>query len=245
MNIRNNGKTNSCSPLFTRNPWSRVTEDIKERSVRLMATRLTVLLVTLLGLIPAVCRAQDFSADVVYLPTRNLHVRSGGGEISEHHPSKLYVSKDKMRLETRGLVGTILLVNGEEQTAFALFPLKKEYQPLDGGLSEYFRVRDAENACPDWQRSAAQKIDCEKVGHEVIDGRQTVKYQNKGASDFATSVVWIDTGLDFVIKWEGASTGVELQNIQEALQPMDLFILPADYEIPKPRKGTNKGFSKR
>ncbi len=210
-----------------------------------MATRVTVLLVPLLGLIPAICRAQDFSADVEYLPTRHPDVRSGGAEMSDHHPSKLYISKDKMRLETRGLVGTILLVNGEEQIAFALFPSKKEYEPLVGGLSEYFRVRDAENACPDWQRSAAQKIDCEKIGHEVIDGRQTVKYQNRGASDFATSVVWIDTVLDFVIKWEGAGTGVELQNVQEAHQPMDLFTLPPEYKVPKPRKGTNKGFSKR
>jgi hypothetical protein len=210
-----------------------------------MATRLIVLLVPLLGLIPVVSRAQDFSAEVVYLPTRTLDVRSGGADISDHQPSKLYVSKDKVRLETRGLVGTILLVNGEEQTAFALFPSKKEYQPLVGSLSEYFRVRDAENACPDWQRSAAQKIDCEKVGHEAIDGRQTVKYQNRSASDFATFVIWIDTGLDFVIKWEGVNAGVELRNIQEAHQPMDLFTLPPDYEIQKPRKGTNKGFSKR
>jgi hypothetical protein len=136
------------------------------------------------------------------------------------------------------------LVNGEEQTAFALFPSKKEYQPLDGGLSEYFRVRDSENACPDWQRSAAQKIDCEKVGHEVVDGRRTVKYQNKTASDDTISAIWIDTGLRFVVKWEGASSGGELHNLREAQQATDLFTLPSDYAIPKPRKGTNKGFSK-
>jgi hypothetical protein len=150
-----------------------------------------------------------------------------------------------MRLETRGLVGTILLVNGEEQTAFALFPSKKEYEPVVGGLSEYFRVKDAENACSDWQSAAAQKIYCEKVGHEVMDGRQTVKYVNKGASDAAISAVWIDVAVKFVVKWEGAGTGVELRNILEAQQAADLFILPDDYEVPKPRKGSNKGFSNR
>ena len=49
----------------------------------------------------------------------------------------------------------------------------------------------------------------------------------------------------FVVKWEGTSTGVELRNIQEARQAADLFTLPSDYEVPKPRKGTNKGFSGR
>ena len=109
-----------------------------------MKLKVTSLAATfLLGLIPAVCPAQDFSADVVYLATSKPDAPSGGAETSDHHPSKLYVSRGKMRLETRGLRGTILLVNGAEQTAFALFPAQKEYQPVAGGLSEYFRVEDA------------------------------------------------------------------------------------------------------
>jgi hypothetical protein len=72
-----------------------------------------------------------------------------------------------------------------------------------------------------------------------------VKYQNKGAADIATSAVWIDLGLKFVVKWESAGSGVELRNIQEAQQAADLFTLPPDYEVPKPRKGTKKGFSNR
>ena len=199
----------------------------------------------LIGLVPAVCHAQDFSADVTYLPTGKPDATSGGADTSAHNPSKLYVSKDKIRLETRGLAGAILLVNEGEQTAFALFPATKEYQPLVGGLSEYFSVKDPQNACPDWQRAAIQKINCEKVGHQVVDGRQTVKYQNEGASDTATFAVWIDLGLKFVVKWESAGTSVELRNIQEAQQAASLFTLPSDYEFPKPRKGTNKGFSNR
>src|SRR5579859_2062544 len=180
---------------------------MKEGNMNLKASCFGAVL--LLGLVPAVCCAQDFSADVTYLVSGKQRVSTGGADNSAHNPSKLYVSKDKIRLETNGLIGTILLVNGVEQTAFALSPAKKEYQPLDGGLSEYFRVKDAENACSDWQMAAAQKIQCEEVGHEVIDGRQTVKYQNKGASDIATSSVWIDLGLKFVVKWEGAGASVE------------------------------------
>lgn len=198
----------------------------------------------LLGLVRIVCAAQDFSADVAYLPAGRSAV-AGGADTSAHNPSKLYVSKDKLRLETRGFAGTILLVNGEEQTAFALSPAKKEYEPLVGGLSEYFHVKDAENACPDWQSAAVQKIHCERIGHEVVNGRPTVKYQNKSVSEFAPSAVWIDLGLKFVVKWEDTDTSVELRNIQEAQQASDLFTVPPDYEAPKPRKGAKKGFSNR
>lgn len=193
--------------------------------------------------VTAAFAAQDFSADVMYRSPDG--VTANTGVASGHAPSRLYVSDHKMRLETRGLIGTILLVNGEENTTYALFPAKKEYEPVAAGLSEYFRVKDAENACPEWQNAAAQKINCEKVGHEDIDRRQTVKYSNKGASDAAISAVWIDVEMKFVVKWEGAGTGVELRHIQEGQQPADLFMLPPDYELPKPRKGTNKGFSNR
>jgi hypothetical protein len=211
--------------------------------MKLRAASVAVRLI--LGLVPAVCVAQDFSADVVYFSAGRSGEASQRTETLVHSPSRLYVSEDKMRLETRGLSGTVLVVDGAEQAAYALSPAKKEYEPLAGGLPEYFRARDVENACPDWQRAAGQKIDCEKVGHEVVDGRQAVKYRNKGATDVAISAVWIDVHVKFVVKWEGAGTGVELRNIQEARQASDLFTLPPDYEVPKPRKGTNKGFSGR
>jgi hypothetical protein len=79
----------------------------------------------------------------------------------------------------------------------------------------------------------------------VVDGRQTVKYRNKGASDAATSAVWTDLALKYVVKWEGASTGAELRNINEAQQAADLFAVPSSYEGLKPQKGKTKGFAKR
>jgi len=196
----------------------------------------------LLGLIPAVCLAQEFSADVVYLAAAKPGAKSGGAESPAHQPSELYVSKDKIRLETRGVSGTILLLNGAEHTAIALFPAKKAYQHLAGGPSEYFRGEDAENACPDWQKATDQKIECEKVGHEEVDGRQTVKYRNKGASDAVTSAVWIDSALKFVVKWESAGAGAELRNIREAQQAADLFTVPPGYEVLKPLKAKSKGY---
>lgn len=199
----------------------------------------------LLGLIPAACHAQDFSADVVYLAISNPGAPSTGTATSPRNPSKLYVSKDKMRLETHGLTDTILLVNRGDHTAVAVFPARKAYQPLATGPSEYFPVGNAEDACPDWQKAADQKIVCEKVGHEVVGGREAVKYQNTGASEAATAAVWIDMSLKFVVKWEGAGTSAELRDIKEAQQAADLFDVPSGYETLKPQKGKSKGFSQQ
>ena len=199
----------------------------------------------LLGLAPALCCAQDFSADVVYVATAKPDPQVSRAGTPGHPPSKLYVSKDKLRLETRGLSGTILLVNGVEHTSIALFPGEKAYQYLPGGPAEYFRVEDAENACPYWQKAADQKIACERVGHEAVDGRQTVKYGNKGASGATTSAIWIDPALKFVVKWEGAGAGAELRNIKEVELAADLFAIPPGYEALKARQAKSKGFSQK
>lgn len=211
--------------------------------MKLNPTRFAAIVV--LGLFPAAGAAQEFSADVVYVAASKPGASSAGKETLPQHSSKLYVSKDKIRLETRGFTGTILLVNGGEHTTVALFPGQKAYQPLATGPSQYFRVQDAENACPDWQKATDQKIVCEKVGHEVVDGRQVVKYQNKGATDASTAAVWIDLGLKFVVKWEGAGSGAELHNIKEAQQAADLFAVPSSYKALQPQKGKSKGFPQR
>src|SRR5438270_3911603 len=100
----------------------------KELSVIISTTRFAVILA--MSLIPALGRAQDFSADVVYLPRATSAALRSGTDGSGHNPSKLYVSNGKMRLETHGLISTILLVNRDEESAYAVFPSKMEYEPL-------------------------------------------------------------------------------------------------------------------
>jgi hypothetical protein len=117
-----------------------------------------------------------------------------------------------------------------------MYPAKKAYQLLASGPSQYFRVDTVDNACPDWQKSAEQMIVCEKVGPETVNGRETVKYRNKAASDTVPIAVWIDKGLKFVIKWEGAGSGAELRNIKEGPQVAALFSIPADYSMASPQK---------
>lgn len=186
--------------------------------------------------------AQDFSADVVYRPgTSPSTAASNPGPL--HPPSKLYVSKNDMRLETHGLNGTVLMVNSADQIAVAMFPSRKTYEVLDSAPSEYFSVANPEDACADWQQSSSRKINCKKVGPDTVNGRPAVKYQNEGATDSAVSAIWIDSALKYVVKWESAQGGAELQNIKEGQQAGDLFKVPRDYDSVQPRKAS-KGFSK-
>jgi hypothetical protein len=188
-------------------------------------------------------RGQDFSADVVYLAGNNAASNASSPET--RRTPKLYVSKGDVRLETNGFTGTVLLVNREEHTAFALYPGKRSFQPLSSGPSEYFRVANVDNACPDWETASEQKVVCEKVGAETVDGREAVKYQNKAASEMAASTVWVDRALKFVIKWEGGGTVAELENIKEGPQAAELFSVPQDYKIATPQKSASKSFSRR
>jgi len=210
------------------------------RTIAFFASALT------LGVASALGVAQDFSADVVFVDG-NVNAGPAKADTSSRNqnPSRIYVSNDKMRLEVGGPAGTVLLVNGTDQTAFAILPAKKQYERLAGGVSEYFRVNDAQDACPDWQKASVLKVDCEKLGEEIVDGRQTVKYRNRTASDMAISAVWIDPKLKFVVKWEGAGKGAEFRNIQEAKHAAELFQLPSNFDLSRPLKGTSKGFSNR
>jgi hypothetical protein len=209
--------------------------------MRLSLRTLTAIL--FLGLISPIAEAQQFSADVVYLDGNSLNASGNGSGSTPRPSSRLYVSGDKIRLETNGVTGTVLLVDRTEHTAVALQPKKKAYQPLASGPSEYFRVDNADDACPNWRSVTDQKIVCEKVGPELVNGRETVKYQNKGASESAPAVVWVDKALKFVIKWQAAATGADLRNIKEEQQAAGLFAVPSDYKMAAPQKGAAKGFS--
>jgi hypothetical protein len=190
-----------------------------------------------ISLITTFSYGQEFSADVVYL--------DADGKVSASHAaSKIYVNKDKFRLETNGFTGTVLLVDRADQDNFVLQPKRKTYQPLGSGPSEYFRVENPDDACATWQHAADQKIVCEKVDTETVNGRETVKYQNKAATEMSTAAVWIDKSLKFVVKWHSGDTTAELRNIKEEKQAAELFSVPPMYKPASPQKGS-KGFSHR
>ena len=202
-----------------------------------MKIKTNILVTVLVCLGSALCHAQEFSANVVYFDVPRI-----AGAKSPQAPSKLYVSKDKIRLQTYGFIDAILLVNGAEHSTLALYPGRKVYQPL-AGSSQYFHVENANDACADWQKATNQKIACDKVGEEDVSGRHTVKYRNKDASAAGTAAVWIDADLKFVVKWETATSGAELRDIKEEKLSAEMFVVPDEYKPMKPQKGSSKGFN--
>jgi hypothetical protein len=213
------------------------------RGLSMKALFLSLLAALVFSIIPT-ATAQEFSADVVYTAVKSKsssQVTSG----TVDHTSKLYVRKDIMRLETQGFTGTVLLVDGSDHSALALFPARRGYEKVGNAPSEFFSVQDPENACPDWSKASSQKIACEKIGREVVGGRQTVKYQNKDAKQDSPSTIWIDSALKFVLKWQAPTTMAELHNIKDGPQPAELFTVPVNFTVLQPRKAASKGFAKR
>jgi hypothetical protein len=190
----------------------------------------------LLALIATICHAQDFSADVVYTNAPKKqdaadHVTGPSAVPS----SRLYVSQGKVRFEGSGMSTIVMLVDDVNHTTVALFPEQKTYRQMGSRPSQYFRPADAENACPDWQKAAGKQLTCEKVGNDIFDGRNTIKYKSSNP-DGSADYIWIDPKLDYVVKWDMGKTGAELHNIKEGTQSADLFVIPQGYEVLKPRK---------
>ena len=204
-----------------------------------MKIKTNILGTVLVCLGSALCHPQEFSANVVY-----FEVPRTTGAKSPQAPSKLYVSKDKIRLQTYGFTDVILLMNGAEHSTVALYPSRKIYQPV-AGSSQYFRVENANDACADWQKATDQKIACEKVGEEEVNGRHAVKYLNRNAKGASMAAVWVDADLKFVVKWETAATGAELREIKEEKLSSEMFVVPDEYKPMKAQKGSSKGFTSR
>ena len=171
----------------------------------------------------------EFSADVVT-------TKQSGSSVA----MKLYLGKDKMRIESmdqgRENQGVGIL-SFSTQTVIVLMKQQQKYMEMPAAQSpgqrlmyNFFQTGDVENACGDWQKIARnQSGTCHKVGHETVNGRNTVKYEgtnSKGESGY----FWLDPQLRFPVKWqEKDNSGGELRNIQEGPQPASLFQVPAGY----------------
>jgi hypothetical protein len=174
---------------------------------------------------------QAFSADLI-------SNRMESNETST--PGKIYVGKDKIRLEPKDSGGMsamdgVMIVDLRTQTSVILLPQRHVYiESMPGRVLQrsfsFFRPADIEDACPDWQKPARKPGgSCHRVGHEMVNGRDAVKYEGTSAEG-ETGAVWLDTKLRFVVQCKGKNSGDELRNIQEGSQPGSLFEIPADYQ---------------
>lgn len=196
----------------------------------------------LLVFLPAIGRSQEFSAEVVYPhnPRKQDSQAPGGTAVPASPSATVHVSKEMMRFEGGGENGLIMLVDLARHTTLILFPWAKSYRQVnESRATGYFSVADAENACPDWQKKVASEIPCEKIGNDVVDGRNAVKYKS-AAQNGSSEYVWVDPKLHLVIKWDTGNAGAELRNIKEGPQAADLFVIPQDYGPFKPPRKKSK-----
>ena len=171
----------------------------------------------------------EFSAEVV-------NYKAAGTEVV----MKLYFGKDKIRFEPMEKAREdqgVGIVNLATRTVTVIMPQRHMYMELPAQASgqrlmyDFFRTGDVENACSDWAKLPHnQGGSCHKVGHEMVNGRDAVKYEgtnSKGDSGY----FWIDPKLRFPLKWqeEKDKSGGEMKNIQEGSQPASLFEIPAGY----------------
>jgi hypothetical protein len=171
----------------------------------------------------------EFSADIVDTSTQ----KAGRG------PTKVYFGQDKMRFDTANndpSGGGGVIFDLKNESWLVLMAKQHMYMEMPSkmmenrGMFHFFKSGDVDNACPEWEAMAANKGgSCHKIGHETVNGRDTVKYEGIN-SEGEKSTVWLDSKVRFPIKWEGKNNGGELQNIKEGSQPSSLFEIPSDYK---------------
>ncbi len=126
---------------------------------------------------PSLFAQQDFSADIVDSNRKEA-------------PPHISVTGDKMRIDPKspsGMGGAVIM-NFTTQTTDVLIPQRQMYMESVNGQGpggpmmhksfNFFRPTDFENACPSWQKMANNSGGtCKKIGHETVNGRETVKYE--------------------------------------------------------------------
>jgi len=177
----------------------------------------------------AVFAQEDFSAKAVNLQGKDPNSQA-----------KIYVTKDKMRIESgqpNGHAGAVI-VNFSTQTSTILMPERKMYMQFAQGqgpgassMKGMFRIGNADDACGDWRTITRAKPNatCHKIGSDTVNGRSAVKYEAT-SDNGKTGNFWIDPKLHFPIKWQDSERGGELQDIKEGSQPASLFEIPSDYQ---------------
>jgi hypothetical protein len=182
----------------------------------------------------------DFSADIVNLSAN-----------SNTFHTRIFSTKDKLRFQQEvktGRVDSIMIVNLARRTSIVLVPQQKQYiesnkPQIPGQGVTFFQAKKVDDACREWenliqlsedsdddapQNAAPVKHTCRKIGHESVNGRDTIKYEDtpdKGDS----SSIWLDVTLHFPVKWKNAVSAGELRNIKEEPQPAELFAIPDGY----------------
>jgi hypothetical protein len=173
----------------------------------------------------------EFSADVVNLKEPGLPAET-----------RLHVGATKVRIEpqlpvTQGHVpadvAPFIVADRHGANATAVMPQQREYLEAPPQMMQHYRqffqTLDPQRGC-EALLGAAENSDwsCHRVGDVDLDKRNTIEYEAK-KPDGDVFRFWIDLKLRVPVRSETDNGGYELRNIQEGVQPANLFDVPSDY----------------
>jgi hypothetical protein len=197
---------------------------------RALVTLYLPLSLTSLGAAAETSPAYQFSADIVSRDAAGVAVGVTG---------RLYAANRQVRIEMSGAQPEFFLIDGDAGRALLVRPTQHLFMDAkqSTSLTQLFVPIDPTDPCPQWQAAAknagAASIDsdwrCTRIRGETVDGGGTIEYRVVSA-DQKVSRRWIDTRLEFPVKWQTADgTTFSLEHIRMEEQPATLFALPPSY----------------
>jgi hypothetical protein len=181
--------------------------------------------------------AQQFSADLL-----GTTVASGATPTT----GKIYVSTDKVRIETSDFPGGFFLLGGNAHTAHFVKSTQRIVMDArqSSWLTQILVPLDPNDPCRQWQAMAEiagaterRQWRCDRLSLPSASGRSMIKYRAI-SPEGAANDSWIDPQLGFVLsvhRDDGAA--IDLENIQEEPPPpAGLFEIPADFRTFDPHQ---------
>ena len=165
--------------------------------------------------------------------------------------SKLYVGDGVVRTDSSHDGQTrISIMDKNRRIAWMLNPQKQEYVEMRGPAPSG-PAESSQPSMPDDPGSPCQTaregFTCNKLGVETVNGRETDKWEfiRTQRGQRMRAVFWFDRKLRTPIRKEFPGDYVsELRDIQEGVQPAQLFTVPREYkkiELPTQQPGQGAG----
>jgi hypothetical protein len=178
----------------------------------------------------SLAHAQTFAADLVI---------AKAGAKADDRPGRVYVSGDKVRIETPDFAGSFFVIDGDRGAAWFVRP--KQWVFMDAKqsspLTQVFVTVDPADPCRQWDAmetiagvAVGGPWECSRIGAETLDGRDVVKFHVVSRTG-RVSVRWVDPQRAFPVRFEGEDgSSVAVAHISDAPQPASLFAIPAAYQ---------------
>jgi len=152
---------------------------------------------------------------------------------------KIFVSNGQVRVEPADAPSYELL-DTVKKTGYFVVPTKKWAVVLPAVVAARNAApyKVGANPCASLAGTGGFAT-CKKLGSDTVNGRPTEKWQvtqtgpggTDGLGESFTSTVWLDRGLDVIVKAVSARGTLAVQNLHMGPQPANLFALPAGYTM--------------